>query len=54
MVLDDYMLHPELVAWLALVGLWQCDMINLPSFPIFIFQLLSSIPLRLYLLSWLA
>jgi len=38
---------------LALVGLWQCDIVNLPSLPIFIFQPSSSIPLGLYLLGLL-
>ena len=33
---------------LALVGLWECDIVNLPGLPIFIFQPSSPIPQRLY------
>jgi len=38
---------------LALVGLWQCDIINLPSLPLFTFQPWSPMPERLYLLGLL-
>jgi len=34
--------------WYLLWCLWECDRINLPGLPIFIFQPSSSIPKRLY------